>query len=327
MIKKYRFQIVFTLIELVLALIGQVDFVENNPILLSIFTALFLVITPILYHFFTRKIQETLTFWFVFYAIFRITPIVFLMKGNIFESIFRWKIYLNIMFFVFLFLKIITLIRNFREEIKQRKNDEQDDYSLISNVLQKSIRFEKLGRGLAFEICSFYYCFIKWKGDSSGDNQFSGYKNSGVIGYYVAFIFLSFIEAGGLHLLLISWNKNAAIMFLFLHIYVLINVIGHLKALIFRKHFISSDKILIRYGLFDTLEIPVNLIAKISKFEGDYEKNENLVKFALLGKLEPHNIAIELKENIQVFLPFGIMRRPNRILFYLDEPHKILGLL
>jgi hypothetical protein len=76
-----------------------------------------------------------------------------------------------------------------------------------------------------------------------------------------------------------------------------------------------------------SLEVPLVLIAKISKFEGDYEKNENLVMFALLGKLEPYNIAIELKEEIQVFLPFGIVKQPNRILFYLDEPQKILELV
>jgi hypothetical protein len=327
MIKKYRFQIVFILIELVLALISQVDFVKNNPTLLSIFTALFLVITPIKYHFFTRKIQGTLTFWFVFYSIFKITPLIFSMKGNIFESIFRWKIYLNILFFVFLFLKIITLIRNFREEIKQRKNDKQDDYSLISFVLQKSIRFEKLGRGLAFEICSFYYCFFKWKQPPANENLFFGYKNSGVIALFISLIFLSIVESTIFHIFLIPEHKIVALIFAFLHIYLLINLIGHLKAIVFRKHFISSDKILIRYGLFDTLEIPVDMIAKISKFEGDYEKNENLVKFALLGKLEPHNIAIELKENIQVFLPFGIIRKPNRILFYLDESNQILGLV
>jgi len=95
-----------------------------------------------------------------------------------------------------------------------------------------------------------------------------------------------------------------------------------LKAIYFRTHLVLSQKIVIRYGLFDTLEIPfdsINSINSIQKFEGDYDKSNELVKFALLGKLEPHNVSIELKEIITVNLPFGITKEPKRILLYVDN--------
>ena len=101
------------------------------------------------------------------------------------------------------------------------------------------------------------------------------------------------------------------------HVYLLINLIGHLKAIYFRTHLVLSQKIIIRYGLFDTLEIPFDSIKTIQKFEGDYDKSNDLVKFALLGKLEPHNISIE--ESIPVNLPFGIRKQPKRILLYIDD--------
>ena len=137
----------------------------------------------------------------------------------------------------------------------------------------------------------------------------------------------SVIEAVGVHSFLISRNKNMAIFFLILHVYLLINLIGNLKAIVFRKHLVTDQKLLIRYGLFDTVEIPINSISKINKFEGDYQKSTALVKFALLGKLEPHNISIELKNNISVNLPFGITKNPNHLLFYIDDANKFLAMV
>ena len=43
------------------------------------------------------------------------------------------------------------------------------------------------------------------------------------------------------------------------------------------------------------------------------------MKFALLGKLEPHNIYLELKNDTQVNLPFGIIKKPKIILLYIDN--------
>jgi hypothetical protein len=110
-------------------------------------------------------------------------------------------------------------------------------------------------------------------------------------------------------------------------IYCMFNLIGHLKAIFFRTHLVLSQKIVIRYGLFDTLEIALDSITAIQKFEGDYEKSNELVKFALPGKLEPHNIPIQLKENIPVNLPFGITKGPKRILLYIDNPADFLKIV
>jgi hypothetical protein len=319
MIKKYSSIIIFGIIETTLALIGFYAVPKNNAILFSILTALFFIVTPAIYYLLSRKKQTEFTFWFVFYLAFKTTPYIFPMKENFFKIIFDWKIYLNISFLILLIWKVIRFMVNFRKTINQKDHESQDEYSLISNSLQQSVKFKKLGKMIAFEVCSFYYCFIKWTGIKSIDNQYSGYKNSGISAIYIGLMFVSIVEAIGMHVLLISWNKNVAILFLILHIYLLINLTGHLKAIIFRRHHIVSQKIIIRYGLFDTLEIAISSIEKINKFDGDYEKSRKLVKFALLGKLEPHNIYLELKNDMQVNLPFGIIKKPKIILFYIDN--------
>jgi hypothetical protein len=319
MVKKYNSLLIFGIIETVLLLIDFCFIPKNSPISLSILTALFFIVAPIFYYFLSRKEQSEFTFWFVFYLAFKAAPYLFPMKGNFFKFLFDWKIYFNTAFLLFVIWTVVHFILDFKKSIKLNDIENQDDFSIISQSLQKSFKFEKIGKIIAFEICSFYYCFLKWSNNKTIKNQYSGYKNSGVSAIYIGLMFASILEALTIHMLLISKNKTIAILFLILHIYLLINLTGHLKAIIFRRHLISLEKIILRYGLFNSLEIPIDAIEKINKFEADYEKNNELVKFAILGKLEPHNVAIQLKNNITVSLPFGIVKSPKLILLYVDD--------
>ncbi len=325
MVKKYNSLLIFGFIETILLIIDFYFVPKNSIVSFSVLTALFLIVAPVVYYFLSRKEQTEFTFWFVFYLAFKTAPYLFPMKGNFFEVIFDWKIYFNIAFLLFLIWTAVRFILDFKKTLKQSNIENQDDYSVITNELQKSIKFKKLGKIIAFEICSFYYCFIKWSNNKTSENQYGGFENSGVSAIYIGLMLASIAEAVTVHMLLISRSKNAAIVFLILHIYVLINLTGQLKAIIFRRHLITDEKIIIQYGLFNSLEIPINAIEKISKFEGDYEKSNELVKFALLGKLEPHNVKIECKNNIEVSLPFGIVKKPKSILLYIDDVNEFVS--
>ncbi len=197
MLKKYSSLIIFILTEIVIALFGFNNSIKQNPDLASLLTGLFLIVTPTLYYLMTRKKQTEFTFWFVFYSAFKITPYIFPMENNFFEKLFLLKIYLNIAFLLFLTWKAFLFLKNFKETAKE--NSEQDAHSIITNSLKKSVRFEKLGKMIAFEICSFYYCFIKWQGDKKTKNDFSGYYNSGVSGLYFGLMLVSVFEAFGFH--------------------------------------------------------------------------------------------------------------------------------
>lgn len=319
MTKKYNSLFIFGIIETILLVIDFYFIPKNSPLSFSVLTALFFIAAPVVYYFLSRKEKTEFTFWFVFYLAFKITPYLFPMKGNFFKTLFDWKIYFNIAFLLFLLWTVVHFVLNFKKSMKKHTIENQDDYSIIADSLQTSFKFKKLGKIITFEICSFYYCFLKWSGRKSSENQYSGYKNSGVSALYIGLMLASVAEAVAIHLFLITRNKNTAIVFLILHVYLLINLTGHLKAIIFRRHLITTDKIILRYGLFNPLEIPINTIEQISKFEGDYDKSNELVKFALLGKLEPHNIKLECKDAFVVNLPFGIVKKPKTVLFYVDD--------
>ncbi len=325
MLKKHRLLIIFILTEIIIAFFGSNNSIKHNPDVASLLTGLFLIAIPLLYYLLTRKKQTEFTFWFVFYSIFKLTPYIFSMENNFFERLFQLKIYLNIAFLLFLIWKAVLFLKDFKNTAKQKENPELDAHSIITNSLKKSVRFQKLGKIIAFEICSFYYCFIKWQGDKKTKNDFSGYHNSGVSGLYFGLMLVSVFEAFGFHALLISRNKPLAILLLVLHVYLLINLVGHLKAIFFRTHLVLSQKIVLRYGLFETIEIPIHSILSINKFEGDYEKSPELLKCALLGKLEPHNISLELKNNQNFRLPFGITKNSKKVLFYIDNANDFIN--
>ncbi|KAF2335726.1 hypothetical protein [Flavobacterium daemonense] len=177
---------------------------------------------------------------------------------------------------------------------------------------------------IAFEVCSFYYCLLKWTKNEKTENSFSGHKENGITALYIGLMLVSVFEAIGFHMLLISRNKNLALLLLAFHTYLLINLIGQLKAIIYRNHTILSQKIVLRYGLFETIEIPIHSILSIDKFEGDYEKSPELLKCALLGKLEPHNISLELKDSQSFKLPFGITKNSKKVLFYIDNANDFI---
>ncbi|WP_300670084.1 hypothetical protein [Soonwooa sp.] len=318
--KNYRSFIIYLLLEIATATFFLMTKDSINSLQTSVLITIFLFVNPFLFFVFSRNTQSNISFWYVLYLAFKITPLIFRTTGTWFDYLFKFKLIFNLAFLTFLIWRIFRFVKHFRNKMTTEKTNIIDEHSVISEYLQSNIKFRKISQMITFEICSFYYTFLKWKNTQTSTNSFSGYKNGGVIAVYLAFILISIIEGIGFHFLLFSKNKILGIAFLILHIYILVNLIGQIKAIIYRKHLISDDYIYIRYGLFNTLKIAVTEIQECSNYEGDYDKRDkNLLKMALLGKLEPHNVMLELNENIEAQLPFGITKRPKKLLLYVDD--------
>ena len=298
----------------------------ENKNYISILITLFFLFNPIIYYLLIRKRQADFSFWFIFYSTFKITPYIFPFAGTWFELFFSLKIYFNLLFLLYLIWQLVNFIRQFHLSINSQNSKFIDEYTYFSEYLQTNIKYKKFGQMISFEICSFYYALFKWRNNPESSKEFTGYKNSGVLSIYIGLMFVSVIEALGFHAILISRHKIIALVLLILHLYLLINLTGQIKAIIFRKHIILDQHLYICYGLFNTLKIPISTIIRTSKFESDYnKKDKNLLKIALLGKMEPHNILIELQENIIVHLPFGIVKKPKNILLYIDKHNDFIS--
>ncbi len=86
MLKKYSSLLLFTAIEIEIASISLNNYITNNSALLSVLTALFLMVIPAFYYFLTKKKETEFTFWFIFYSVFKITPYIFQMEKQLFSS-------------------------------------------------------------------------------------------------------------------------------------------------------------------------------------------------------------------------------------------------
>ena len=318
MIKKYRPLIIFITIEILTVILSFFNIVNTNSILISILTLFFIVINPTIYYFLFLRNKSNFTFWFVFYSAFKIAPFIFIQKNNWFQIIFEWKKYINGVLLIILICKLFYFIKKFITQLKSKSNQSDDDYTFLSEYIQSSIRFKKLSKLISFEVCSFYYSILIWKNKRKLNNFFTTHKNSGAIAIYFGLILVSGAEALGLHIMLYHKNKILSMIFIYLHIYLLINISGQIKALFLRRHIVYDDRILLCYGLYEAININNINIKSISKFEGDFVRGKKIVKLALLGKMEPHNVFIELENEIVVNLPFGIVKSTKQLLFYVD---------
>jgi hypothetical protein len=237
--------------------------------------------------------------------------------------IFKWKRIISISYLIYLLSRIFLAIKLIRQ--KNYKTD--DDFTNILLILINYFRIEKIARLLSFEIGAIYYCFFKWKKAKSENIEYTCYKTNGSsYQLYGVILFISLIEAYAFQVFLHQKHPIIASLLLFFHIYFFITIIGHLKATFFRRNVITNNKFIIRYGLFETIEIPFNNIRSINKNDGSYDKTDkNTVKYGLLGQLEMHNTLIELKTPTKVHLPFGKSKTPYRVLFFVDENDNLIN--
>lgn len=319
MIKKYSPIAIFITIEIITVVLSLTNTTKSSPTITSLLIFFFIFVNPAIYYFWFLKKNKNFTFWFVIYSVFKVSPFLFKQKNTWFETLFIWKKYINAVLLLVLLWKAFFFIKKFLNHLKTESKKRDDDHTFLSEYLQVSIRFKKLSKMISFEVCAFYYALFKWKNKRTSDNFFTFYKNSGTISIYYGFILVSGAEAIGIHVMLYHKSKILSLLFIYLHIYILISIIGQIKAMLLRRHIIYEDKIVLCYGLFEAIEIKKNNIKSISKFEDDYVREKKLLKVALLGKMESHNVLIELESEITVHLPFGFVKSPKKILFYVDN--------
>lgn len=316
--KKYKLLLLFFLAECLLIVISS--YISSSYY--NLFFIIYLIIFPACFYFISKREISTFVLISLFYFIFKISPFVYNITETIFLPIFEWKKVISIIYLIYLFTRIFFAIKFLRKE----NNKTEDELSNISLFLINYFRVEKIAKLLTFEIGAIYYCFFKWKKTNSKHKEFTCYKTNGTSYqlYFVIFV-ISLVEAFVFQVFLHKKYPILAMVFLFLHIYFFITIIGHLKATFFRRNILLKDKFIIRYGLFETCEIPFKNIETINNDNGTYDKRDgNTIKYGLLGQLESHNTLIVLKNPTKFYLPFGKSKTAKRILFFVDKNQNLI---
>jgi hypothetical protein len=171
-----------------------------------------------------------------------------------------------------------------------------------------------------------YYGLFKWRKNTPIDNQFTGYRENGIVAIFITLVFFLIAETFGLHLLLRNWNKAVAVIIFALSIYTGIQILGHTKALLSRFIEISTDALVLRYGLFGDAVIPFGVIKEVKPF-ADELKDKNVKALKMLGGLENHNTIIVLNKDTTVESIYGIKKRCSQILLHIDNREEFIAQL
>ena len=296
----------------------------NSSALVSALTLDFALTIPIVYFLLIRKSNIPKTTVVPLFIIGLMIASYSIPKEHqsLLSTIKTWVVpVLEILVFTFVFIKVRTLILQFRKN-KTQSPDFFDTLKIATNQLLHKIPANLL----AMEIAVFYYSFFKWKSPKLKQNEFTYHKNSGTPMLLGAFILIIAIETITIHFLAMQWNPVLAYALLVLSIYSGFQIFGFLKSLLFRPIQITKQEIHLKYGILAETILKVKNIDSIEYFTKDIDKEKEplQIKLSPLGALESHNILISLKEEQTHNGLYGVKKQFQSIALYLDDKENFI---
>ncbi|MGB0932417.1 MAG: hypothetical protein ACPGVB_16665, partial [Chitinophagales bacterium] len=194
---------------LLLVLLTQTIFFQNNPKILSQAITLDLVLTlPFFYFLLIRKKDiPKITVASVF--------VLGLVVANWIIPTAHQSLLQQVQHFVFPLVEMSVLsylvfkAYKIRQQFKLQKQQNIDFYSAICLACKEALP-KRIGALLATEIGVVYYSLFAWRKRELAANEFTYYKKSGIRLLVTTLIFLIFIETFAIHLILQLWSHTLA---------------------------------------------------------------------------------------------------------------------
>jgi hypothetical protein len=133
---------------------------------------------------------------------------------------------------------------------------------------------------------------------------------------------LTVMEAVPVHFLLQAWKPAVAWSVLALTLYSLYWIAGVYRALAARPHVLSAERLLLRVGLFYTVDVDRATITRIAPYRADApQPGVVALKF-----ITSPNVELELSTPVQVKARFGRTQSATRLAFYAQHPERLFQL-
>lgn len=205
------------------------------------------------------------------------------------------------------------------KKAKQNKMQTGDFLIYCRKLLTDLTGNERAGNIIASEAGVIYYAFFGRKFKiTEKSSEFTSYKKNGILPVFGIILGLFVIETAAFHFLLLQWNTTAARIITALNLYTCLQLFAHIRAIKARPVRFGTDSLEIYNGLAGDALIKYDNIEK-AEFTDKTPADRTAVKFALLRKLEKHNCVINLKQPADVTIIFGIKKKADAVMFYVDE--------
>jgi len=215
---------------------------------------------------------------------------------------------------------LIWKVRKLIQQFKIEKNTTLDFYDAVKQAA-KEILPKQVASIFATEVAMIAYSIFKWKKPKLSGIHFTNYKDNGIIALLGIIMFLVIVETFVIHLLLTRWSPTAAWVLSILSIYTGFQILGHLKALLYRSITIVGATLYLRNGILGDVKVDMGNIEKVEctnvVVENEYKEVRNL---SLLRDLEGHNIALHFKEAVILEQAYGFSKKADVLLLHIDDP-------
>lgn len=198
------------------------------------------------------------------------------------------------------------------------------DFFTLTKKVSAEILPKRLVIPFATEIAVFYYGLFHWRKMIYNEDEFSYHRTTSTRLILGVFFFLIIIEGVAIHLLLIDWSPTTAWALSILSMYGCFQLFGIARSLSKRPIALQSEQLTLRYGIMTETQVPIRLIKEVTVFTKSVDKSDGYTFLSPFKDMEGHNICIELKEEAIIEKFYGVKRTFNKILIYLDDPHRFL---
>lgn len=217
---------------------------------------------------------------------------------------------------VFILLEITTILTVFFA-VKASITQNKDPDTAISQPIEKTLGKGAISSLLSFEARVWTYALFSKKIKQqyfTGDSHFSCHKKDGAQSNQLGFILIILFELPVMHMLLhFLWSPFAANITTGLTLLGLVFFIAEYKAIAIRPISITPQSLIIRYGIWNPLEVFFTEFEHIKLNSGFIRRSRNVNRFNLAG-----NPNVEIKLNSGKYIYLGL-DSPNEFIFAIEK--------
>ncbi|KKO47583.1 membrane protein [Arsukibacterium sp. MJ3] len=216
----------------------------------------------------------------------------------------------------FILLEIATILTVFFA-VKASITRNKDPDIAISQPIEKILGKGAISSLLSFEARIWTYALFSKKIKQqcfTGNSHFSCYKKDGAQSNQLGFILIILFELPVMHMLLhFLWSPFAANITTGLTLFGLVFFIAEYKAIAIRPISITSKSLIIRYGVWNPLEVCFTEFEHIKLNSGFIRRSSNVNRFNLAG-----NPNVEIKLNSGKYIYLGL-DSPSEFIFAIEN--------
>ncbi len=184
-------------------------------------------------------------------------------------------------------------------------------------AFERELKPAALARAAAFEVGVIAFLLFIWRRPTG--ESFAYNRDSGAQVLLSVLLFLLVAETIAVHFLLAMWSDTLAWVVTALSIYLTMQIVAHLKALILRPTVITENDLYLRCGILGDAVVPRDII---NSAEAITVVEEPAIGLDLLpmGAMSQPNVQLTLVEPVTVYGVYGLKKTANVIRLWTDDP-------